>query len=61
MWVRGIHRYAMKIKQLPTASLFYGIWIKQSGAMVFIFNLDKVLLKKLFPTTLSESVKLLIH
>ena len=34
----------------PTASIFYGIWIKQSGAMVFIFNLDKVLLKKLFPT-----------
>ena len=24
--------------------------IKQSDAMVFIFNLDKVLLKKLFPT-----------
>ena len=24
-------------------------WIKQSGAMVFIFNFDKVLLKKLFP------------
>ena len=34
----------------PTASIFYGIWIKQIGAMVFIFNLDKVLLKKLFPT-----------
>ena len=34
----------------PTASIFYGIWIKQSSAMVFIFNLDKVLLKKLFPT-----------
>ena len=34
----------------PTASIFYGIWIKQSGAMVFILNLDKVLLKKLFPT-----------
>ena len=33
-----------------TASIFHGIWIKQSGAMVFIFNLDKVLLKKLFPT-----------
>ena len=30
--------------------IFYGIWIKQSGAMVFIFNLDKVSLKKLFPT-----------
>ena len=34
----------------PTASIFYGIWIAKSGAMVFIFNLDKVLLKKLFPT-----------
>ena len=34
----------------PTASIFYGIWIKQSSAMVFIFNLYKVLLKKLFPT-----------
>ena len=34
----------------PTASIFYGIWIKQSGAIVFIFNLDKVLLKKLFST-----------
>ena len=31
-------------------SIFYGVWIKQSGAMVYIFNLDKVLLKKLFPT-----------
>ena len=34
----------------PTASIFYGIMIKQSVAMVFIFNLDKVWLKKLFPT-----------
>ena len=34
----------------PTDSIFYGIWIKQIGAMVFIFNLDKVSLKKLFPT-----------
>ena len=34
----------------PTASIFYGIWIIQSGPMVFIFNLDKVSLKKLFPT-----------
>ena len=25
----------------PTASIFYGIWITQSGAMVFILNLDK--------------------
>ena len=33
-----------------TASIFYGIWIKQSSAMVFVFNLDKVSLKKLFPT-----------
>ena len=33
-----------------TASIFYGIWIKQSCAMGFILNLDKVLLKKLFPT-----------
>ena len=34
----------------PTASIFYGIWITQSGSVVFIFNLDKVLLKKLCPT-----------
>ena len=34
----------------PTASIFNGIRIKQSGAMVFILNLDKVSLKKLFPT-----------
>ena len=33
-----------------TASIFYGIWITQSGAMVFILNLDNILLKKLFPT-----------
>ena len=33
-----------------TASIFYGILIKQSGAMDFILNGDKVLLKKLFPT-----------
>ena len=33
-----------------TASIFYGKWIKQSVAMVFIFNLDKLSLKKLFPT-----------
>ena len=26
------------------------IWITKSGAMVFIFNLDKILLKKLLPT-----------
>ena len=34
----------------PMASIFYRIWIKQSVAMVFIFILDKVSLKKLFPT-----------
>ena len=34
----------------PTASIFYWIWITQSGAMGFILNLDKVLLKKLFPS-----------
>ena len=34
----------------PMTSILYGIWIKQSSAMIFIFNLDKVLLKKLFPT-----------
>ena len=33
-----------------TASIFYGIWIKQSVAMAFRFNLDKLSLKKLFPT-----------
>ena len=33
-----------------TQTIFYGIWMKQSVAMVFIFNLDKVSLKKLFPT-----------
>ena len=27
-----------------------GIWIKQIGAMVLLFNLDKVSLKKLVPT-----------
>ena len=27
----------------------YGIWITQSGPTVFILNLDKVSLKKLFP------------
>ena len=31
-------------------AFFYGIWIKQSSAMIVIFNLDKVVLKKLFPT-----------
>ena len=34
----------------PTASIFYRIWIEQSGVMVFILNLDKISLKKLFPT-----------
>ena len=34
----------------PTASIFWGIWIKQIGAMVLIFDLDKVSLKKLVPT-----------
>ena len=34
----------------PTASIFYGIWIIQSDAMVFKLNLDKISLKKLFPT-----------
>ena len=34
----------------PTPSIFYGIWIKQNVGMVFIFNLDKLSLKKLFPT-----------
>ena len=34
----------------PTASIFYGIWIIQSGPMVFIFNLDNISLKQLFPT-----------
>ena len=33
----------------PTASILYRIWITKSGAMVFILNLDKVSLKKLFP------------
>ena len=41
-----------------TASIFYGIWIKQSGAMVCIVNLDKVLLKKLFPTMNIEKVRI---
>ena len=30
--------------------IFYGIWIRQSGVMVFVLNLDKISLKKLFPT-----------
>ena len=34
----------------PKACTFYEIWIKECGAMVFIFNLDKVSLKKRFPT-----------
>ena len=34
----------------PTATIFYGICIRQSGAMVFILNLDNISLKKLFPT-----------
>ena len=34
----------------PTASIFHGIWIKQSSAMFFISNLDKVSQKKRFPT-----------
>ena len=34
----------------PRANIFIEIWIKQSGAMVLIFNLDKVWLKKLCPT-----------
>ena len=34
----------------PTASSFYGNWILQGGAMVFILNLDNISLKKLFPT-----------
>ena len=34
----------------PTASIFYGIWIRQSSAMAFIWDLDKISLKKLFPT-----------
>ena len=34
----------------PTDSIFYRIRVKQSSAIVFIFNLDKVLLKKLYPT-----------
>ena len=33
----------------PAASIFYGILITPNGAMVYIFNLDKVSLKKLFP------------
>ena len=32
------------------ANIFIEIWIKQSRSMVFIFNIDKVSLKKLFPT-----------
>ena len=41
----------------PTASIFCGIWIKQSVAMVSIFNLDKVSLKKLFPTMNNKKVR----
>ena len=33
-----------------TTNTFYGILITQSVVMVFILNLDNVLLKKLFPT-----------
>ena len=42
----------------PTASIFYGIWIKQSVGMIFIFNLDKVSLKKLFPTINIQKVRI---
>ena len=47
--------YQAKSKQYqgpngPTASIFHGIKITKSGAMVCILNLDKVSLKKLFPT-----------
>ena len=42
----------------PTASIFYRIWITQSVAMVFILNLDKVLLKKLFPTINIQKVRI---
>ena len=34
----------------PGANNFIEIWKKQSGAIVFIFNLYKVSLQKLFPT-----------
>ena len=33
--------------------------ITKSGAMVFIFNLDKVLLKKLFPTMNIKKVRII--
>ena len=32
------------------AKIFNYLWIKQSDAMVFTLNIDKVLLNKLFPT-----------
>ena len=43
----------------PTASIFYRILITQSVAMVFILNLDKVSLKKLFPTINIQKVRIL--
>ena len=42
----------------PTASIFYEIWIKQSVGMIFIFNLGKVSLKKLFPTINIQKVRI---
>ena len=38
------------VANTATASIFYGIWIIESGATVFTLNLDKISLKKLFPT-----------
>ena len=38
--------------------IFYGISITQSGAQAFIFNLDKISLKKLFPTMNIEKVRI---
>ena len=52
--------YFLNFKNIPVqvyttpsetkSNILYGIWIIQSGETVFILNLDKILLKKLFPT-----------
>ena len=37
--MKGVEKTRFKPKKL-TASIFDEIWIKQSGAMIYIFNLD---------------------
>ena len=48
-WTDFNNRFLKSIAHKVDA-FFYGIWIKQSGAMVSILNSDKVSQKKLFST-----------